>query len=163
MPASGDHTTKRLARPLSAKAMAARFKEHLGSRQIAFHSFRVGCAVTQTIAKRIMRKLWRLLTGSRKRMHAGMWEARGLRGIPPEPHPAPCRHDTVRPTHWRHPWTRQCGPYFPQGQHPPAGSRDHRRSPPLHLRFLHRETFLERNFDCTALDRLAAFICECWG
>ena len=55
MPASGDCTPKRLARPLSAKTMAARFKEHsghagLGSRQFTFHSFRVGCAVTQTIA-----------------------------------------------------------------------------------------------------------------
>ncbi|CAN0037619.1 unnamed protein product, partial [Ascophyllum nodosum] len=50
-----DITPKRLARPLSAKTMAARFKEHLGhaglgSRQFTFHSFRVGCAVTQTIA-----------------------------------------------------------------------------------------------------------------
>ena len=55
IPASGDSTPKRLARPLSAKTMAARFKEHLGhaglgSRQFTFHSFRVGCAVTQTIA-----------------------------------------------------------------------------------------------------------------
>ena len=54
MPASGDRTPKRLARPLSVKTMAARFKEHLGhvglgSRQFTFHSFRVGCAVTQTI------------------------------------------------------------------------------------------------------------------
>jgi hypothetical protein len=52
---AGKHTPKRLARPLSAKAMAARFKEHLGraglgARQFTFHSFRVGCAVTQTIA-----------------------------------------------------------------------------------------------------------------
>ena len=55
IPASGDSTPKWLARPLSAKTMAARFKEHLGhaglgSRQFTFHSFRVGCAVTQTIA-----------------------------------------------------------------------------------------------------------------
>ena len=55
IPASGDSTPKQLARPLSAKNMAARFKKHLGdagleSRQFTFYSFRVGCAVTQTIA-----------------------------------------------------------------------------------------------------------------
>ena len=55
IPASRDSTPKRLARPLSAKTTAARFEEHLGhaglgSRQFTFHSFRVGCAVTQTIA-----------------------------------------------------------------------------------------------------------------
>ena len=42
IPASGDSTPKRLARPLSAKIMAARFKEHLGHaglglRQFTFH------------------------------------------------------------------------------------------------------------------------------
>ena len=170
VPASGESTPKRLARTLSAKTMAARFKEHLGhaglgSWQFTFHSFRVGCAVTQTIAgkDRISRKLWRLLTGSRKRLHAGTWEARGRRGTPPGPHPGPRRHDTVRSTHWRHPWTRQRGPYSPQGQHPPAGSRIHRRGPPFQRRVLPREIFLERNFDCTTLGRLAAFVCECWG
>ena len=54
MPASGDCTPNRLAKPFSAKAMAARSKEHLeraglGTRQFTFHSFRVGCAVTHTI------------------------------------------------------------------------------------------------------------------
>ena len=55
MPAAGDRIPNRLARPLSAKAMAARFKQHLehaslGARHFTFHSFRVGCAVLQTIA-----------------------------------------------------------------------------------------------------------------
>ena len=34
MPASGNRTPKRLARPLSAKTMAARFKERLGTRRL---------------------------------------------------------------------------------------------------------------------------------
>ena len=55
MSASGERIPKRLARPLSAKAMAARFKQHLEhaglwARHFTFHSFRVGCAVSQTIA-----------------------------------------------------------------------------------------------------------------
>ena len=55
MPASGDRTPKLLVKPLSVEAMAARFKEHLGHAgmgtwQFTFHSFRVGRAVTQTIA-----------------------------------------------------------------------------------------------------------------
>ena len=62
IPASGDSTHKRLARPLSAKTMAARFKEHLGhadlgSRQFTFHSFRVGCAVTQTIVGKVIAEI----------------------------------------------------------------------------------------------------------
>ena len=55
MSASGERIPKRRARPLSAKAMAARSKLHLehaglGARHFTFHSFRVGCAVSQTIA-----------------------------------------------------------------------------------------------------------------
>ena len=55
MSASGERIPKRRARPLSAKAMAARFKQHLehadlGARHFTFHLFRVGCAVSQTIA-----------------------------------------------------------------------------------------------------------------
>ena len=54
MQASGDRTPNRLARPLSGKAMAARFKERvkhtgLAARYFTDFSFRVGCAVTQTI------------------------------------------------------------------------------------------------------------------
>ena len=55
MPDSGHRTPKRLARPLSGKAMVARFENYmeyagLGTRHLTFRSFRVGCAVTQTIA-----------------------------------------------------------------------------------------------------------------
>ena len=55
MLAAGDRIPKRLARPLSAKATAARSKQHLehaglGARHVTFHSFRVDCAVSQTIA-----------------------------------------------------------------------------------------------------------------
>ena len=56
MPAAGDRLPKRLAaRPHSAKAMATPFKQHLehaglGARHFTFHSFRVGCAVSQNIA-----------------------------------------------------------------------------------------------------------------
>ncbi|CAM9724695.1 unnamed protein product, partial [Ascophyllum nodosum] len=55
MPETCARIPKRRARPLSAKAMAARFKLHLehaglGARHFTFHSFRVGCAVSQTIA-----------------------------------------------------------------------------------------------------------------
>ena len=55
MSASGERIPKRLARPLSAKATTARFKQHLEhaglrARHFTFHSFRVGCAVSQTIA-----------------------------------------------------------------------------------------------------------------
>ena len=55
MPAAGDRIPKRLTRPLSAKAVAARFKQYLehaglGAKHFTFHSFRVGCAVSQTTA-----------------------------------------------------------------------------------------------------------------
>ena len=55
MPASGARTPERLARPISASTMAACLKKHLEhaglrTRQITFHSFRVGCAVTRIIA-----------------------------------------------------------------------------------------------------------------
>ena len=55
IPTSGGRTSKRLVKPLSVKTMATRFKEHLGHAgmgtwQFTFHSFRVGCTVTQTIA-----------------------------------------------------------------------------------------------------------------
>ena len=55
MPVAGDRLPKQLARPLSANAMAARFKQHLEhaglrARHFTFHSFRVGYAVSQTFA-----------------------------------------------------------------------------------------------------------------
>ena len=54
MSSAGDRVPKWLARPLSAKNMAARFKQHLEYaglevRDFTFHSFRMGCAVSQTI------------------------------------------------------------------------------------------------------------------
>ena len=55
IPASKGRIPKRLVKPLSVKAMAARFKDYfghsgVGTWQFTFHSFRVGCTVTQTIA-----------------------------------------------------------------------------------------------------------------
>ena len=55
IPASKGRTPKRLVKPLSVKAMAARFNEYfghagVGTWQFTFHSFRVGCTVAQTIA-----------------------------------------------------------------------------------------------------------------
>ena len=171
IPASGDSTPKRLARPLSAKTMAARFKEHLGhaglgSRQFTFHSFRVGCAVTQTIAGKDIAEIMAAVNWKSekiaRRYVGGARATRDPTGTTPGA--AEARYGaTVRPTRWRHLWTRQRGPYSPQRQHPPAGSRIHRRGPPLQRRFLHREIFLEHNCDCTTLGRLAAFVCECWG
>ena len=55
VPVAGGRIRKRLARPLSAKAMAACFKQYLkhaglGARHFTFHLFKVGCTVSQTIA-----------------------------------------------------------------------------------------------------------------
>ena len=55
IPASKGRIPKRLVKPLSVKAMAARFKDYfghsgVGTWQFTFHLLRVGCTVTQTIA-----------------------------------------------------------------------------------------------------------------
>ena len=80
MTASGDRTPKRLARPLFAKAMAAR--------RNTWNTQAWGCGTLPSVRlgwvapshrlsqKRTLQRLWRrLLTGSQKKMHAGMWEA----------------------------------------------------------------------------------------
>ena len=124
----------------------------------------MGCAVTQTTAGKDIAEImaavnWKSAKIARRYV-GGARATRDATGTTPGA--AEARYGaakalaaSVDPAVWA---------LFPPRTAPPAGSRNHRRSPPLYLRFLHRETFLEeRNFECTALGRLAAFIYECWG
>ena len=58
--------------------------------------------------ERTLRRLWRPLTGIRKRLHAVMWGARRLHETPTGLFLAPRRPVTLRLTHGRLPWTLQC-------------------------------------------------------
>ena len=86
MPAAGDRIPKRLARPLSAKAMAARFKQHLEHwGRGTLPSMRLGCVAPShrlsqvDIAEITVAVNWKL-----ERLPAGMWEARQIRGTTPD-------------------------------------------------------------------------------
>ena len=168
MSASGERIPKRRARPLSAKAMAARFKQHLeyaglGARHFTFHSFRVECAVSQTIAGKDIAEIMAAVNWKSGKVASryvkGATNTRDPTGTTPGA--AEARYVTANdlaasldPAAWALP------------PPPRRGLAFRRRREPL-LRCLHKEISrarkgdrTERKFNRTALSRLSADINE---
>ena len=126
IPAAGGRSPKRLARTLSAKAMAARSKQHLehaglGARTFTFHLFRVDCAVSQTIAgnniAEITTAVNKKLENTARRYVGSATSTRDPTGVTPGA--AEARY--VAANALAAFVLLQCGPSFPRAPRPPRG------------------------------------------